>query len=69
MLCLMKNEKACLKLKYEIDDAVRAGKVPTGLEEVVSDSQARQLPYLQAVIKEVCGFSTLGNGVRLIVES
>ena len=59
MLCLMKNENAYKKLMYEIDDAVRAGKIPTGPEEVVSDSQARQLPYLQAVIKEVWWSFTL----------
>ena len=43
MLCLMKNENAYKKLMYEIDDAIRAGKVPTGPEEVVSDSQAEKL--------------------------
>lgn len=59
MLCLMKNENAYKKMMHEIDDAVRAGKVPNGPEEVVSDSQARQLPYLQAVIKEVCWNITL----------
>ena len=55
MLGLMKNEKAYKKLVDEIDDAVRDGKVPSGPEEVVSDFQGRQLPYLQAVIKEVGG--------------
>ena len=53
MLCLMMNGNAYKKLMDEIDDAVWAGKVPTGPEEVISDSQARKLPYLQAVIKEV----------------
>ena len=37
----------------ELDEAIQAGKIPTGAEEVISDAQAKQLPYLQAVIKEV----------------
>ena len=53
MLCLMQNKKAYKKLVVEIDHAIEAGNVPISLEEVVRDSQARQLPYLQAVIKEV----------------
>ena len=55
MLCLMQNQKAYKMLMSEITEAARAHKIPTGPEEVVSDAQARQLPYLQAVIKEVGG--------------
>ena len=53
MLCLMQNKKAYKKLVEEIDHAIETGNVPKGPEEVVRDSEARQLPYLQAVIKEV----------------
>ena len=53
MLGLMTNTKAYKKLLLEIDDAVQAGKIPPVGEAVISDAQAKELSYLQAVIKEV----------------
>jgi Cytochrome P450 len=64
MLCLMQNKKAYKALVSEVDEAVRTGKIPSGPEEVISESQGRQLPYLQAVIKEVCT-PKLGSRLRL----
>ena len=49
MLYLMTNPVAYQRLKSEIDDAVHAGKISS---PVVTDAEARALPYLQAVIKE-----------------
>lgn len=37
----------------EIDEALVHGKIPSGATEVISDVQGKQLPYLQACIKEV----------------
>jgi hypothetical protein len=53
MLCLMKSPRVRDKLLTEIDQAILEHKIPFGLSEVITDSQARKLPYLQAVIKEV----------------
>jgi len=36
----------------EIDQAVAAGKIPSD-DLIISNAQARDLPYLQACIKEV----------------
>lgn len=49
MLHLMTNVVAYKRLQSEIDDAVHAGKISN---PVVTDAEARGLPYLQAVIKE-----------------
>ena len=48
MLHLLSNPAAYAKLQAEIDDAVRDGRVSSP----VTDPEARQLPYLQAVLKE-----------------
>jgi cytochrome P450 len=48
MLSLQSNPVAYRKLQSEIDAAIEAGKVSSPIK----DSEARQLPYLQAVIKE-----------------
>jgi cytochrome P450 len=52
LLHLMTNPRVYLKLQREIDDAVRYGRAPTADEGLVTTAQARQLPYLQAVIRE-----------------
>lgn len=48
MLYLMSTPRAYKKLQTEIDEAIAAGKISSPIQ----DSEARQLPYLQAVIKE-----------------
>ncbi|KAI1498335.1 cytochrome P450 [Biscogniauxia marginata] len=48
LLFLTSNPKSYDKLKAEIDDAVTKGAVSSPIK----DAEARQLPYLQAVIKE-----------------
>jgi len=53
MLCLLKNPRAQEKLVAEINEAVRQGKISSSETEVISDAEAKALPYLQAVIKEV----------------
>lgn len=60
MLCLMKSPRVRDKLLTEIDQAMLEHKIPSGFSEVIADSQARKLPYLQAVIKEV-GQSSLST--------
>jgi len=50
MLYLIANPRIYTKLQVEIDAAVASGDAPTG--RVVSDSKARNFPYLQAVIRE-----------------
>ncbi|KAK4122065.1 cytochrome P450 [Parathielavia appendiculata] len=50
MLYVMANKRVYVKLQEEIDRAVREGRVSG--EGVISYSTAKQLPYLQAVIKE-----------------
>jgi cytochrome P450 len=48
----MTNPRVYAKLQREVDDAVRDGKAPPRGEGFVSSVQARQLPYLHAVIRE-----------------
>ncbi|KAI0600094.1 cytochrome P450 [Biscogniauxia sp. FL1348] len=48
MLFLTSSPKAYDRLKAEIDDAIEQGKISSPIK----DSEARQLQYLQAVIKE-----------------
>ncbi|KAK6948621.1 hypothetical protein Daesc_010391 [Daldinia eschscholtzii] len=48
ILLLVANPMAYNKLKAEIDDAIEKGKVSSPIK----DAESRQLPYLQAVIKE-----------------
>jgi cytochrome P450 len=49
MLYLMTNHKVYAKLQTEISEAVESGTVSS---PVITDSEARKLPYLQAVIRE-----------------
>lgn len=48
LLLLSSNPIAYVKLKTEIDDAILKGNASSPIR----DTEARQLPYLQAVIKE-----------------
>ncbi|XXG94339.1 hypothetical protein Hte_000593 [Hypoxylon texense] len=48
LLFLLSNPVAYEKLKLEIDEAILEGKISAPIK----DAEARQLPYLQAVIKE-----------------
>ena len=52
MLYVMGNKRVYVKLQEEIDEAVREGKVAKDGEGVISFAVAKQLPYLQAVIRE-----------------
>lgn len=54
LLLLLTNYRVYDKLKREIDEAERDGRVPSrdGDGQIISLRQARQLPYLQAVIRE-----------------
>ncbi|KAI1098302.1 cytochrome P450 [Jackrogersella minutella] len=48
MLLLVSNPAAYMKLNAEIDEAIQNGMISSPIK----DTEARQLPYLQAVIKE-----------------
>lgn len=48
LLGLLSNPPAYRKMQQEIDDAIKAGKISSP----VTDAEGRQLPYLQAAIKE-----------------
>ncbi|KAI1739912.1 cytochrome P450 [Xylaria scruposa] len=50
-LHLMTNPRVYKKLQAEIDDAVKSGRAPP-TPEIIKPAQARELIYLQAVIKE-----------------
>ncbi|CEN60829.1 hypothetical protein ASPCAL03261 [Aspergillus calidoustus] len=53
LLHLMTNIRVYRKLQREVDEAVALGQAPRTIEEgLISAAQARQLPYLQAVIRE-----------------
>ncbi|KAL2830846.1 cytochrome P450 [Aspergillus cavernicola] len=52
LLHIMTNPRVYLKLQCEVDDAVRCGHAPSTGEGLITAAQARQLPYLQAVIRE-----------------
>ncbi|OAQ64558.1 cytochrome P450 52A11 [Pochonia chlamydosporia 170] len=52
MLHIMTNHRVYTNLQREIDEAVRNGQAPSLGDGVISATQARQLPYLQAVIRE-----------------
>ncbi|KAI1340840.1 cytochrome P450 [Xylariaceae sp. FL0016] len=51
MLYVLTNPRVYKALQAEIDEAVRAGKAPRP-PGIIGHAQARQLPYLQAVIRE-----------------
>jgi cytochrome P450 len=48
MLSLLSNPVAYRKLQAEIDEGIKSGKISSP----ITDTEARQLPYLQAAIKE-----------------
>jgi cytochrome P450 len=52
MLYLMGNKRVYERLQEEVDKAVREGKVGGEGEGIVPYAVAKQLPYLQAVIRE-----------------
>lgn len=51
-LHLMSNPRVQRKLQREIDEAVQSGKSHSSTTGIISQERARQLPYLQAVIRE-----------------
>jgi cytochrome P450 len=52
LLHILTNPRVYLKLQREIDEAVRRGEVSSAGEGLITAAQAKQLPYLQAVIRE-----------------
>jgi cytochrome P450 len=56
MLYVITNPRVYRKLQEEIDQAVKAGKAPE--DGVISDAEARKLPYLGAVVREGMRVST-----------
>ena len=54
MLGIMTNPRVYAKITAELDAAVASGKIPSDPDQVVSDAQSKELPYVQACIKEVC---------------
>lgn len=52
MLCIISNPRVSSKLSAEIERAVASGKVTSSTSSIITDEQARSLPYLQACIKE-----------------
>ncbi|KAK0384024.1 hypothetical protein NLU13_8113 [Sarocladium strictum] len=52
ILQVITNPRVYAKLQVEIDDAVREGRAPDKGEGIISAAEAKQLPYLQAVIRE-----------------
>ncbi|KAF3480559.1 cytochrome P450 [Arthroderma uncinatum] len=52
ILHIITNPRVYTKLQNEIDSAVRDGKAPPARGGLISSTQAKQLPYLQATIRE-----------------
>ncbi|KAF5265496.1 hypothetical protein FOXYS1_3688 [Fusarium oxysporum] len=52
LLYIMTNPRVYQKLQQEIDDAILEGKAPGSGKGIITLTQAKQLPYLQAVIRE-----------------
>jgi cytochrome P450 len=52
LLHLITNPRVYAILQREIDEAVRDGKVPAAGKGLISTAQTKQLPYLQAVVRE-----------------
>ncbi|KAF2969724.1 hypothetical protein GQX73_g3801 [Xylaria multiplex] len=67
LLCLLTNPSAYSALQREIDDALSAGE----LSSPVADSESKEMPYLQAVIKEGLRFypPVLGLGSKQVPKS
>ncbi|KAF2687216.1 cytochrome P450 monooxygenase-like protein [Lentithecium fluviatile CBS 122367] len=51
MLFLMSHPRVYKKLQAEIDEAVKSGAAPPS-PDIISDAEARRLPYLAAVVRE-----------------
>ncbi|KAK4868191.1 hypothetical protein LT330_007389 [Penicillium expansum] len=51
-LHIITNPRVYSKLQREVDDAVRLGHAPSMNEGLITAAKARNLPYLQAVIRE-----------------
>jgi cytochrome P450 len=51
LLYVMSHPRVYRKLQAEIDEAVKAGTAPAS-PDIISDIQARRLPYLTAVVRE-----------------
>jgi len=62
LLCIITNPRVYAKLIAEIDAAIAAEKIPSSPHEIISDEQAKELPYLQACIKEVSTTASDGIG-------
>lgn len=52
LLLIMTNARVYTKLQTEIDKAVQDGLAPAAGEGIIAIAQTKQLPYLQAVIRE-----------------
>lgn len=52
LLHVMTNPRVYAKLQREVDGAVRGGGAPGAGEGLISTAQVKQLPYLQAVVRE-----------------
>ncbi|KAF1933067.1 pisatin demethylase [Didymella exigua CBS 183.55] len=51
LLYVMSNPRVYAKLQAEIDEAVKSGTAPAS-PSIISDSKARKMPYLSAVVRE-----------------
>ncbi|KAF0635628.1 hypothetical protein FPSE5266_20364 [Fusarium pseudograminearum] len=52
LLYIMTNPRVYQKLQQEVDNAILKGKAPGSGKGIITLTQAKQLPYLQAVIRE-----------------
>ncbi|KAJ5780422.1 hypothetical protein N7457_005582 [Penicillium paradoxum] len=52
LLHIVTTPRVYIKLRGEIDDAVHRGNAPSEDQGLITAAQAKQLPYLQAVIRE-----------------
>ncbi|KND88422.1 Pisatin demethylase [Tolypocladium ophioglossoides CBS 100239] len=52
LLHVMTNPRVYAKLQREVDDAVRDSGAPRAREGLIATTQVKQLPYLQAVVRE-----------------
>ncbi|EXJ76980.1 hypothetical protein A1O3_10137 [Capronia epimyces CBS 606.96] len=50
--CIISSPSTYAKLMAEIDEAIASGKIPSDENQVISNTNAKELPYLQACIKE-----------------
>ncbi|KAF7557755.1 hypothetical protein G7Z17_g367 [Cylindrodendrum hubeiense] len=52
LLYIIGNPRVYVKLQREVDDAVNNGNAPLSEDGLITTAQAKQLPYLNAVIRE-----------------